>query len=151
MSVLALLDFSSVFDTIDHTILQHRLHTCLGITDAVLQWFSSNLTDREHYVSLSNHRSAFVPVHSCVPLGSVLGPILFTMYTKPLSDIIDSHSIIHHSFADDIQLQMPAPPDNICVPLHSMPSCMSDVKACETENMLKLDYNKTELMLVTSK
>ena len=52
--------------------------------------------------------------------------MLFTMYIKPLSAIIDSHSIIHHSFADDLQLQMSA-------------------------NMLKLNDSKTELMLVTSK
>ena len=97
--MLALLDFSSALDTIDHPILVHRLHTDFGFTDAVLQWFSSYLTDRTHYVSLSNHCSAFPPVHPGVPHGSVLGPILFTMYIKPLSAIIDSHSIIHHSFA----------------------------------------------------
>ena len=99
--VLALLDFSSALDTIDHPILVHCLHTDFGFTDTVLQWFSSYLTDRTHYVSLSNHCSAFAPVHSCVPRGTVLGPMLFTMYIKPLSAIIDSHSIIHHSFADD--------------------------------------------------
>ena len=49
ISVLALLDFSSAFDTIDHPILVHRLHTDFGFTDAVLQWFSSYLTDRTHY------------------------------------------------------------------------------------------------------
>ena len=80
ISVLALLDFSSAFDTIDHPILVHRLHTDFGFTDAVLQWFSSYLTDRAHYVSLSNHCSAFAPVHSVVPHGSLLGPMLFTMY-----------------------------------------------------------------------
>ena len=64
ISVLALLDFSSAFDTIDHPILVHRLHTDFGFTDTVLQWFSSYLTDRTHYVSLSNHCSDFTPVHS---------------------------------------------------------------------------------------
>ena len=151
ISVLALLYFSSAFDTIDHPILVHRLHTHLGFTDAVLQWFSSYQTDRTHYVSLSNHCSDFAPVHSGVPQGSVLCPILFTMYTKPLSAIIDSHSIIHHSFADDLQLQMCAPPDRISELLHSMQSCISDVKAWATANMLKLNDSKTELMLVTSK
>ena len=83
--------------------------------------------------------------------GSVLGPMLFTMYVKALSAIIDSHSIIHHSFADDLQLQMSAPPDRISGLLHSMQSCISDVKAWATANMLKLNDNKTELMLVSSK
>ena len=146
-----MLDFSSAFDTIDHPILVHRLHTDFGFTDVVLQWFSSYLTNRTHYISLSNHCSAFAPVHSGVPQGSVIGPILFTMYIKPLSATNDSHSIIHHSFADDLQLQMSAPPDRISELLHSIQSCMSDVKAWATANMLKLNDNKTELMLVTSK
>ena len=149
ISVLALLDFSSALDTIDHPILVHCHHTDFGFTDTVLQWFSSYLTDRTHYVSLSNHCSAFAPVHSGVPQGSVLGPILFTMYIKPLSAIIDSHSILHHSFADDLQLHMSAPPDRISELLHSMQSCISDVKAWATANMLKLNDNKTELMLIT--
>ena len=141
-----MLDFSLAFDTIDHPILVYHLHT-----DTVLQWFSPYLTDRTHYVSLSNHCSVFAPVHSGVPHGSVLGPILFAMHIKPLSAIIDSHSIIHHSFADDVQLQMSAPPDRISELLHSMQSCISDDKAWATANMLKLNDNKTEVMLVTSK
>ena len=128
ISVLALHDFSSAFDTFDHNILVHRLHNDLGFTDAVLQWFSSYLTDRTHYVSLSNHCSAFAPVHSGVPQGSVLGTMLFTMHIKPLSAIIDSHSIIHHSFAYDLQLRIFAPPDEISELVQSMQSCISDVK-----------------------
>ena len=151
ISVLALLDFSSAFDTIDHPILVHRLHTDFGFTDSVLQWFSSYLTDRTHYISLSNHCSAFAPVHSGVPQSSVLGPILLTMYIKHLSAIIDSHSIIHHSFADDLQLQMSAPPDRISELLHSMQSCIGDVKAWATANMLKLNDNKTNSCLLPLK
>ena len=143
--------FSSAFYTIDHPIHVNRLHTDFGFTYTVLQWFSSYLTDRTHYISLSNHCSAFAPVHSAVPQGSVLGPILFTIYIKPLSAIIDSHSIIHHSFSDELQLQMSVPPDRISELLNSMQSCISDVKAWANANMLKLNDNKTDLMLVTSK
>ena len=89
--VLALLDFHSAFDTIDHPIPVRRLHTYFGSTDVVLQWFSSYFADRTHYVSLSSHCSAFSRVHSDVHHGSVLGPMLFTMYIKSLSAIIDSH------------------------------------------------------------
>ena len=73
------------------------------------------------------------------------------MYIKPLSAIIDSHSITHNSFADDLQLQMSASPDGISELLHSMQSCVSDVKAWATANMLRHNDNKTEQMLVTSK
>ena len=62
-----------------------------------------------------------------------------------------NHSIIHHSFANYLQLQMSAPPDRISELLHSMQYCIGDVKAWATANMLKLNDNKTELMLVTSK
>ena len=127
ISVLALLDLSSAFDIIDHPIFVHPLHTDFGFTDTVLQWSSSYLTDRTHYISLSNHSSAFAPVHSGVPQGSVLCPMLFTMYIKPLSAIIDSHSIIHHSFAGDLQLRMSAPLDGIYVLLHSIQSYICDV------------------------
>ena len=58
---------------------------------------------------------------------------------------------MHHSFADDLQLQMSATPDRISELLHSIQSCISDVKAWATVNMFKLNDNKTELMLVTSK
>ena len=76
--------------------------------------------------------------------------MLFTMHIKPLSAIIDSHSIIHHSFADDLQLQMSALPNGISELLHSIQSCIGDVKPWATAKMLKLNDNKTELMLVTS-
>ena len=73
------------------------------------------------------------------------------MYIKPLSAIIVSHSIVHHSFSDDMQLQMSAPPDKISELLHSIQSCICDVKAWATANMLRSNDKKIELMLVTSK
>ena len=102
-------------------------------------------------MSLSNHCSPLAPVHSGVTQGSVLGPTLITMYIKPLSAIINSHSIIHHSFPDDLQLQMSAPTDKLSELLHSRQSCISDVKAWATANMHKLNDNKTDLIIDTSK
>ena len=61
------------------------------------------------------------------------------MYIKPLSTIIDSHSITLHSFAGDLQFQMSAPPDEMSKLFHSMQSCISDVNAWATVNMLKLN------------
>ena len=107
ISVLALLDFSSAFDTIDHSILVHHLHTDFGFIDTVLQWFSSYLTDRTHYVSLSNHCSAFTHVHSLVPQGSVLGPIchgnisvLALIDFSSAFDTIEYPFLVHHLHTD---------------------------------------------------
>ena len=86
-----------------------------------------------------------------MPLGSVLGPILFSMYIKPLSANIDSHITTHHSFLDDIQSQISAAPDKISELLHYIQSCITDVKPWATAKMLKLNDNKAELMLVTTK
>ena len=73
------------------------------------------------------------------------------MYIKPLSAIIDSHPIIHHSFADDLQSQMSARPDKISELLHSMQSCISDIKAWTTVNMLKLNDIKQNSSLSPTK
>ena len=62
-----MLDFYSAFDTIDHSNYVHRLHTDLGYTDSVLQWFSSYLTDRTQCISLHSNCSVFALVHSGIP------------------------------------------------------------------------------------
>ena len=65
------------------------------------------------------------------------------MYIKPLSTIIDSHSITHHLFTDDLQLQMSATPDDMSELLRSIQSYICDVKAWPAANMLDLNDNQT--------
>ena len=150
ISVLALLDFSSTFDTIAHPMLVHRLHTDVGFTDTVLQWFSYYLTDRTHYISLSIHFLLLL-LYTQVFFRVQFLSLFFSPCILSLCLPLFTHTIIHHSFADDLQLQMSAPPVGISELLHSMQSCIGDVNAWATANMLDLNDNKTELMLVTSK
>ena len=74
-----------------------------------------------------------------VPQGSVPGPILFVLYTKPLDDIFDSHSICHHSFADDTQMQNSSFLDQLHATISAMQECVSDVKSWMTLKRLQLN------------
>ena len=143
--MLALLDFSSAFDTIDHSILVHRLHTDFRFNDTALRWFSSYLTDSTQCVSSSNHCSALAPVHSGVPQGLVHCLILLPMYANPLS------SLSTHTPSCTIHLLMTY--NYRCLP--SLTIYLSYFTLCRhalvAANMLKRNNNKTELMLVTSK
>ena len=113
VSVLTLLNLSAAFDTVDHTVLPQRLEHVFGMHDTTFHWFSSYLTNRTQTVTVNNCSSAPVTISCGVPQGSVLGPVLSILYTAPLSDVMDSHSVLHHSFADDTQLQKSAPPQQV--------------------------------------
>ena len=79
LSILVFLDLSTVFDTADHTILLSHLEKWVGISGTV-----SYLTDRTFCVGIIESRSSTSRMDCGVPQGSVLGPILFTIYMLPL-------------------------------------------------------------------
>ena len=128
VSLLTLLDLSAVFDTIDHFIPLNRLQHMYGISGTALSWFSSYLTNRTQSVIVDDHVSQFSNLSYGVPQGSVLGPILFILYTRPLSDLIQCHSIESKSFADNTQLQVSVPPSNIQSAISSPETCLSDIQ-----------------------
>ena len=102
VSVLALLDLSAAFDTLDHPILLQRLETTFGISGTVLHWFASYLEGREQSVKVDNVLSSPSPLRFGVPQGSVLGPILFTLYSQPLSDLICRHECDCHKRSESV-------------------------------------------------
>ncbi len=102
--LLVLLDLSAAFDTIDHGILIQCLEQRVGVTAEALTWFKSYLSDREQCVFIEGVHSESCKLRQGVPQGSVLGPILFTLYMLPLGDIIRHHGLCYHFYADDSQL-----------------------------------------------
>ena len=153
VAFLLLLDLSAAFDTINHKLLLQRLHEEVGITDAALRWFTSYLSERFQKVVVGDAQSALTPLLCGVPQGSVLGPILFTLYTRQLGQLIDAHCVNRHQFADDSQLYKGCKPnpDSIQETLKTLQTCSSDIKKWMTNNKLKLNDDKTEALLCGSK
>ena len=147
ISVLLLLDLSAAFDTLDHQILLSRLNSVFGIQSTALQWFHSYLSDRYQSTSVNNSSSSPSQFMCSVPQGSVLGPILFVLYTTPLSDIIANHSVNHQLFAYDTQLQKSAPLNEVTNLTKELNACTDNIKTWMTENQLKLNDDKTEALL----
>ena len=145
---LVLLDLSAAFDTIDHEILITRLSTTFGIRGTALAWFKSYLSERYQTVSIDGMTSRSKLLQFGVPQGSVLGPILYTLYTSCLGKVIKNHGIDFHMYADDTQLYIALSNDNdptiSCK--EKLENCLIDIKKWMLTNKLKLNDDKTELL-----
>jgi hypothetical protein len=151
VTCLCLLDLSAAFDTIDHAILLDRLSTWFGVQDTALSWFSSYLSDRKFTVSAGNKTSPSTLLSCGVPQGSVLGPLLFSLYTTPLSSLLAVTAVSHHLYADDTQLYISFTPNQFSTSVTLLQSSISQVSTWMSANLLSLNPSKTEFLVFGNK
>ena len=150
VSILVLLDLSAAFDTVNHSVLLERLSNRCGIRGEALKWFVSCLGNRFQMVKVKDEKSKQMPLSCGVPQGSVLGPLLFLVYTLPLGDIVRNRGMKFHLYADDTQLYLSFSPSPECMHLsiQQIEGCVQEIHSWMLTNKLKLNGDKTELLLI---
>ena len=148
--LLTLLDLSAAFDTIDHSILLTRLERSFGLSGTVLSWFKSYLLERVQSVQIKNSFSKQVRLDYGVPQGSVLGPVLFTLYTQPLASILQNHGLKYHFYADDSQMYVNGTIQDLPNMISITKQCFHEIKKWMTVNKLKLNEEKTDIILINN-
>ena len=96
-------DFSKAFDSVNHDIILHKLKHIYKLDGRLLKFIKNYLSDREQCVVIDGIKSSLTPVHSGVPQGSIIGPILFVLFINDLPQGIDDKSNIA-LYADDTKL-----------------------------------------------
>jgi len=145
VTCLTLLDLSTAFDTIDHSILLERLSSWFGISSTALSWIKSYLLNRSFYVNIQNSNSSVFQLLCGVPQGSVLDPLLFILYTTPLSTVISNSSANHQLY--DTQLLLSFSALDFSHNITHLENTITNVSNWMSSNFLCLNPSETEFLI----
>ena len=149
-TIVISLDLSSAFDSIDHGILLEELSS-IGVIDGALSTIKSYLEDKQVMVSIDDTISEPLPLRFGVPQGSVLGPLLFSIYTRRLSVLLTQLGLDHQIYADDTQIYCSFGDDQVLETKEKLVSALQSVNSWMTGMRLKLNLSKTNAILFSPK
>ena len=147
-TLLVSLDLSAAFDIIEHSILLQRLTYSFGVTGTALCWIKCYLTDRNQSVCISQHSSPVVPCSVGVPQGSVLGPLLFSIYISSIAAVAESHGVQQQQYADDTQLYIVLTPSDPSSELAALQSCLTSLQVWFYTNGMAQSPDKSHAILL---
>lgn len=147
------LDLSAAFDTVDHGILLNTLRNRYGVEGKALEWFASYLSERSFHTLVEGASSLDKSIDFSVPQGSILGPVLYSVYASPLEDVITRFETEVIGYADDhgIYKSFPPNPDSEKETLTILEQCLNSVHVWMCQNKLKLNPSKTEFIMFGGK
>ncbi|XDV45658.1 hypothetical protein PO909_013718 [Leuciscus waleckii] len=142
-------NYSSAFNTIVPSMLDVKLRA-LGLNSLLCSWILDFLSNRRQVVRMGSNIPSSLTLNYGVPQGSVLGPLLFSIYMMPLGNIIRKHGISFHCYADDTQIYISSRPDENAK-FSELTECVKDIKDWMMRNFLLLNPDKTEVIPIGSK
>ena len=144
ISAVVLLDMSKAFDSIHHDLLLQKLET-LGVSLS-MQWFKSYLTNRYQYVRFQDAVSDLLLLKFGVPRGSILGPLLFTVYVKDLLCVPTYCKSV--CYVDDCKLYLSFPSQDLEVAVSNLNRDIDNICRWCCQNSLLINSDKTKVLMV---
>ena len=151
VTILVLLDLSATFDTVDHDLLLQKLQSVIGMQGTALSWFQSYLGKRTQQISINGTLSGKFYLRCGIPQGSHLGPLLLTIYSSKLFEILKFHLLTAHAYADDTQLYLSfstAVSTNQKDAISTVENCVPDIRQWMLEDKSMLNDDKTKVLLI---
>ena len=145
VSIMVLLDMSKAFDSIRHDILLSKLQN-LDFSQGALDWFQSYLSNRQQCVRIGDAVSKVLPLEFGVPQGSILGPVLFTIYVNDLLSV--PKRCLSASYVDDCKLYLSFSPAELPTSILALNEDLTRISQWCCKNSLLINPDKTKVLAV---